>query len=308
MIVISEFMDQAAVAELSERIETRYDPELADRRDELMSLMPRAKALIVRNRTRVDETLIKASSDLRCVGRLGVGLDNIDLNACADRRVAVYPATGANDRSVAEFVIASAMLLLRRACFSKDDVLAGNWPREQSVGREIAGKTIGLIGFGSTGKETGRIAAALGLTVLACDPCFAADAEAKQIAQHAELNELLAASDIVSLHVPLMPETKGMMNQEKMSAMKPRAVLINAARGGVLDENAAIAALKSGKLGGLALDVFDTEPLTAEAARKFKGVPNLLLSPHIGGVTEESNIRVSAAVAQKVVAHLSNSQ
>ena len=308
MIVISEFMDQAAVAELSERIETLYDPELADRRDELMSLMPRAEALIVRNRTRVDETLIKASPDLRCVGRLGVGLDNIDLNACADRRVAVYPATGANDRSVAEFVIASAMLLLRRACFSKDDVLAGNWPREQSVGREIAGKTIGLIGFGSTGKETGRIAAALGLTVLACDPCFAADAEAKQIAQHAELNELLAASDIVSLHVPLMPETKGMMNQEKMSAMKPRAVLINAARGGVLDEDAAIASLKSGKLGGLALDVFDTEPLTAEAARKFKGIPNLLLSPHIGGVTEESNVRVSAAVAQKVVAHLSNSQ
>ena len=308
MIVISEFMDQAAVAELSERIETRYDPELADQRDELMSLMPRAKALIVRNRTRVDETLIKASPDLRCVGRLGVGLDNIDLNACADRRVAVYPATGANDRSVAEFVIASAMLLLRRAYFSKDEVLAGNWPREQSVGREIAGKTIGLVGFGSTGKETGRIAAALGLTVLACDPCFAADAEAKQIAQHAELNELLAASDIVSLHVPLMPETKGMMNQEKMSAMKSRAVLINAARGGVLDEDAAIAALKSGKLGGLALDVFDTEPLTAEAARKFKGIPNLLLSPHIGGVTEESNVRVSAAVAQKVVAHLSNSQ
>lgn len=308
MIVISEFMDQAAVAELSERIETRYDPKLADKPDELMSLMPRAEALIVRNRTRVDETLIKASPNLRCVGRLGVGLDNIDLNACADRRVAVYPATGANDRSVAEFVIASAMLLLRRAYFSKDDVLAGNWPREQSVGREIAGKTIGLIGFGSTGKETGRIAAALGLTVLACDPCFAADAEAKQIAQHAELNELLAASDIVSLHVPLMPETKGMMNQEKMSAMKPRAVLINAARGGVLDEDAAIAALKSGKLGGLALDVFDTEPLTAEAARKFKGIPNLLLSPHIGGVTEESNVRVSAAVAQKVVAHLSNSQ
>ena len=308
MIVISEFMDQAAVAELSERIETRYDPGLVDRRDELISLMRRAEALIVRNRTRVDETLIKASPDLRCVGRLGVGLDNIDLNACADRRVAVYPATGANDRSVAEFVIASAMLLLRRACFSKDDVLAGNWPREQSVGREIAGKTIGLIGFGSTGKETGRIAAALGLTVLACDPCFAADAEAKQIAQHAELNELLAASDIVSLHVPLMPETKGMMNQEKISAMKPRAVLINAARGGVLDEDAAIAALKSGKLGGLALDVFDTEPLTAEAARKFKGIPNLLLSPHIGGVTEESNVRVSAAVAQKVVAHLSNSQ
>lgn len=308
MIVISEFMDQAAVAELSERVETRYDPGLVDRRDELISLMRRAEALIVRNRTRVDETLIKASPDLRCVGRLGVGLDNIDLNACADRRVAVYPATGANDRSVAEFVIASAMLLLRRACFSKDDVLAGNWPREQSVGREIAGKTIGLIGFGSTGKETGRIAAALGLTVLACDPCFAADAEAKQIAQHAELNELLAASDIVSLHVPLMPETKGMMNQEKISAMKPRAVLINAARGGVLDEDAAIAALRSGKLGGLALDVFETEPLTAQTARKFKGIPNLLLSPHIGGVTEESNVRVSAAVAQKVVAHLSNSQ
>ena len=308
MILISEFMDQAAVADLSERIETRYDPGLADRRDELIALMPRAEALIVRNRTRVDETLIDASPGLRCVGRLGVGLDNIDLKACAERRIAVYPATGANDQSVAEYVISSAMLLLRRACFSKDDVLAGKWPREQSVGREIAGKTIGLIGFGSTGKETGRIAAALGLAVLACDPCFAADAEARRIAQHAELNELLAASDIVSLHVPLAPGTKGMMNQEKISAMKPRAVLVNAARGGVLDEDAAIAALMSGKLGGLALDVYETEPLTPEAAGKFAGVPNLLLTPHIGGVTEESNVRVSAAVAQKVVAHLLNSQ
>ena len=108
MIVISEFMDQTAVAELSERIETHYSPGLAERRDALMSLMPRAEALIVRNRTRVDETLIKAAPELRCVGRLGVGLDNIDLKACAERRIAVYPATGANDRSVAEFVIASA--------------------------------------------------------------------------------------------------------------------------------------------------------------------------------------------------------
>ena len=306
MILISEFMDQAAVAELSERFETLYRPELADRRGELNSLAPEAEALIVRNRTLVDEALINASPKLRCVGRLGVGLDNIDLNACAERRIAVFPATGANDRSVAEFVIASAMVLLRRAYFSKIDVLAGNWPREESVGREIAGKTIGLIGFGSTGKETGRIAAALGLKVLACDPCFATDAEAKQIAQHAELNELLAISDVVSLHVPLAPETKGMMNQEKISAMKPRAVLINAARGGVLDEDAAISALRSGKLSGLALDVFETEPLTAEAADKFAGMPNLLLTPHIGGVTEESNVRVSAAVAQKVVAHLSN--
>ena len=306
MILISEFMDQTAVAELSERFETLYRPELADRRDELNSLAPEAEALIVRNRTLVDEALINASPKLRCVGRLGVGLDNIDLNACAERRIAVFPATGANDRSVAEFVIAAAMVLLRRAYFSKIDVLAGNWPREKCVGRETAGKTIGLIGFGSTGKETGRIAAALGMIVLACDPCFAADAEAKQIAQHAELNELLALSDVVSLHVPLTPDTNGMMNQEKISAMKPRAVLINAARGGVLDEDAALAALKSGKLSGLALDVFATEPLTAEAAEKFAGIPNLLLSPHIGGVTEESNVRVSAAVAQKVVAHLSN--
>ena len=307
MIVISEFMDQTAVAELSERIETHYNPELADRRNELMSLMPRAEALIVRNRTRADETLIKAAPELRCIGRLGVGLDNIDLKACAERRIAVYPATGANDRSVAEFVIASAMVILRRAYFRKIDVLDGNWPREESVGREIAGKTIGLIGFGSTGKETGRIAAALGMTVLACDPCFTEDTEATQIARNTDLNELLASSDVVSLHVPLAPETKGMMNREKISAMKPRAVLINAARGGVLDEDAAIAALRSGKLSGLALDVFQTEPLTREAADKFAGIPNLLLTPHIGGVTEESNVRVSSAVAQKVVAHLTNS-
>lgn len=303
-IVISEFMDEAAVGELSQRHATFYDPLLVDRPNALADQLATARALIVRNRTKVDEVLLAAAPRLACVGRLGVGLDNIDVDACGERGVAVFPATGANDLPVAEYVIAAALLLLRRAWFATDAVAAGHWPRQQLIGREASGKTLGLIGFGGIGRETARRAAALGMSVVAFDPFVPRSDAAWKLARRVEWEELLAQADVLSLHVPLTPETRHLIDAAALAAMKPGAIVINAARGGIVDEAALADALASGRLSGAALDVFESEPLSAESGARFAGLPNLILTPHIAGVTEESNVRVSRATAQAVLRHL----
>lgn len=303
-IVISEFMDEAAVRRLRERHSTLYDPSLVDRPDALARQAAEARALIVRNRTQVRGGLIEAARRLTCVGRLGVGLDNIDVEACRQRGISVFPATGANDLSVAEYVVTAALMLLRGAWFASASVAAGDWPREALIGREASGKVIGLVGFGSIGRETARRARALGMHVVAFDPFVPETDRAWQLAEPADWDALLGQADIVSLHVPLTPETHHLVDATALARMKPGAVLINAARGGVVDEEALALALAEGRLGGAALDVFESEPLTKAAGARFIGLPNLILTPHIAGVTEESNVRVSRVTAEAVLRHL----
>ncbi|MEH3065950.1 MAG: hydroxyacid dehydrogenase [Methylobacterium radiotolerans] len=307
-VVISEFMDEAAIAAELAGLDVQYDPGLVDRPGDLAAAVARADALIVRNRTQVRGALLEAARDLKVVGRLGVGLDNIDVPACRDRGIAVYPATGANDGAVAEYVVATALLLLRGAYGATARVAAGTWPRNALMGREIAGKRLGLVGFGSIARETARRAAALGMTVAAHDPFVAAGDPAWNPAtgpvQSQALDALIAQSDVLSLHVPLTDQTRGLIDAAALARMPKGAILINAARGGVVDEAAVAQALRSGHLGGAALDVFDHEPLDAAAGAVFADVPNLILTPHIAGVTQESNVRVSAVTAQAVRRHL----
>ncbi|MDA4845720.1 hydroxyacid dehydrogenase [Hoeflea poritis] len=303
-IVITEFMDDAAVAALSQGHETHYDQGLADRQEEIGPLIADAAALIVRNRTQVNQALLDAAPGLKCVGRLGVGLDNIDMDACKARGVAVYPATGANNASVAEYVIANAMLLLRGAYQSTGAMLQGDWPRQALMGRELAGHTLGLVGFGAIAREVAVRAGVLGMDIVAYDPHLMADDPGWQLARNVSLDGVLELADVVSLHTPLNDRTRHMIDADALAKMKEDAVIINAARGGVIDEEALAAALAQGRLGGAALDVFETEPLTAEAAMKFSGLNNLVLTPHIAGVTVESNIRVSALTVQNVLNHL----
>ncbi|MEE8453291.1 MAG: hydroxyacid dehydrogenase [Limibaculum sp.] len=303
-VVITEFMDEAAVSQLSGRFRIHYDPGLADKPELLAEFAAEARALIVRNRTQVRGALLAGAGKLVCVGRLGAGLDNIDTAACAARGIAVYPATGANDLSVAEYVVTCVMMLLRGAYGASAAVAAGGWPREALIGRETAGKVLGLVGFGSIGRETARRAAALGMEVVAHDPFVAAEDPAWELAKSLTLNEVLMQADAVSLHVPLTPGTRHLIGAAQIALMKPGAVLVNAARGGVLDEAALAEGLRAGQLGGAALDVFETEPLTAAAGARFEGLKNLILTPHVAGLTEESNIRVSAMVAERVIAHL----
>jgi (S)-sulfolactate dehydrogenase len=303
-IVITEFMDEAAVASLKARYDTVYDPALVDQPEKLAMMVSEARALVVRNRTQVRGVLLESAKKLSCVGRLGVGLDNIDMEACKARDVAVYPATGANDLSVAEYVVTAAAMLLRHAYTANEAMLAGKWPRQALAGRELAGKTLGLVGFGSIAREVAWRAQMLGMTVLAYDPYSPADDPAWRLARNVSLDGLLETADVVSLHTPLTDQTRHMIDAGALARMKADAILINAARGGIVDEVALAAALKAGRPGGAALDVFETEPLTAAAGEKFKGIANLVLTPHIAGVTEESNERVSHLIAEKVLVHL----
>lgn len=304
-ILISEFMDEAAVASLARAFDTRYDATLVDRRDEMLAALQDVDAFIVRNRTRVDAGVLAAAPRLRVVGRLGVGLDNIDLPACKARNVEVIPATGANALAVAEYVIATGMMLLRGTYSSSDAVAGGRWPRGPlSNGREIGGKVLGIVGFGGIGRLTAQLAQGLGMRVVASDPLIdgGADVWKQTGVGYRTLDQLLAESDVVSLHIPLTPETRNLINTARLAMMKVDAVLINSARGSIVDEAALGAALRAKQLGGAALDVFDDEPLKAGSA--LVDCPNLILTPHIAGVTAESNTRVSSMIAERVAAFL----
>jgi (S)-sulfolactate dehydrogenase len=301
-IVISEFMDQAAVESASSNYDIHYDPDLVDNVDQLKELLKDALALVVRNRTQVDGELLDAAPRLRVIGRLGVGLDNIDLPECRRRGIEVCPATGANDDSVAEWVIVAVMTLLRGAFLSAAEILDGRWPRGKCIGRETAGKTLGLIGFGAIARKTAARARSLGMKVVAHDPFVAAgDPAWGFVSRMDSLEALLTAADAVSVHVPLTDDTRHLIDAAAMARMKKGAVLINSARGGVVDERAMVEALSTGHLGGAALDVYETEPLTREAGEIFGKLDNLLLTPHIGGVTLESNVRVSNVTMENVL-------
>ena len=303
-IIISEFMDEPAVEELRRSFTLIYEPDLVDRPVDLEAAVAEARALIVRNRTQVRGALLDAARNLRCVGRLGVGLDNIDVGACEERGIAVYPAIGANNLSVAEYVIASALVLLRGVYSSTAEMVAGAWPRQRLMGREVSGKRLGLVGFGAIARDVAIRARALGMKVAAYDPHLAHDHAAWQQAEREALDTLLATSDVVSLHVPLTDETRNLIDRDAIARMKRDAILINAARGGVVDEAEVANALRGERLGGAALDVFAKEPLGSADAEIFRGVPNLILTPHVAGITMESNARVSLLTAENVRRHL----
>jgi (S)-sulfolactate dehydrogenase len=299
-IVITEFMDPGAIQAAFAGRDVLYDPMLVDQHERLRTALADCRALIVRNRTQVRGELLAAAQRLKVVGRLGVGLDNIDVGACAERAIAVRPAVGANDLAVAEYVITAALVLLRRAWFARERMIAGEWPRTDLMGGELAGKQLGLVGFGAIARLTAAKAAALGMQIAAYDPFLPVGHPAWQGVRALPLAELLATADVVSLHTPLTEQTRRLIDAAALARMRPHAILINAARGGIV-EAALAAALAGRRLGGAALDVFETEPLTAAAAAHFREVPNLLLTPHIAGVTEESNVRVSLVTARAVV-------
>lgn len=300
-IIISEFMDETAVSELRARFDVLYDPSLVNDPGRLARELQGARALIVRNRTQVDSELLASVDSLHVVGRLGVGLDNIDQELCAARNIQVVPATGANNTAVAEYVIAAMLLLVRGVFGANDAMLAGEWPRNRLMGGEISGRILGLVGFGGIAREVAARARAMGLKVQAFDSALADDASCwreQQVGSVPSLEALLAGSDVVSLHVPLTGRTHHLIDAERLALMPSEAILINTARGGVIDDAALAQALREQRIGGAAVDVFEEEPMTAGSV--YQNAPNVLLTPHIAGVTRESNVRVSGMIAQAV--------
>ncbi len=246
-IVITEFMDERAVAQLRAQHDVVYEPTLAGDLPRLLQLTATTDALIVRNRTQVRGELLAGLTRCKVIGRLGVGLDNIDVSGCETRGMAVIPATGANALSVAEYVITASMLLLRGAFTSTADVAAGKWPRDTlGNGRETAGKVMGIIGFGSIGRTVARLAQGLGMQVVSFDAMLDADTPVFQQTgvKYVGLQELILQSDVITLHVPLVDATRGLFNGASIASMKPGAVLINTSRGQIVDLAAVAASLR----------------------------------------------------------------
>jgi (S)-sulfolactate dehydrogenase len=304
-IFISEFITSQALETLRSKHDVTYAPESYKKRDELISALQHSDALIVRNLTQVNQELLNGAPKLKVVGRLGVGLENIELPACAQRNIKVIPATGANAESVAEYVIGTALALTRGFLPATAQTLNGTWPRAHfSSFHEFTGKTLGIVGFGSIGRVTAQKAIAFGLKCLAYDPMLpgtSIDVGGTAVPL-VTLDALLAASDAVTLHLPLLPETRDLFSAATLDKMKQGACLINTARGGIVDEKALAERLRSGRLGGAALDVFEKEPATDLS--HFAGLSNFIATPHIAGVTSESNDRVSQMIADEVIRFL----
>ena len=305
-IIICEFMDEDAVNWLKARADVHYDPHLVDDKAALFAAIKDVPALIVRSSARIDQELLDAAPDLKVVGRLGVGLERFDLDACAARNVAVVKSTGANALSVAEYVMAMTLTLLRPGTYHSSDVVAsGAWPRLQLVGRETAGKTLAIIGLGNIGRVVARHASLLGMNVIANDPYVpASDPAWSGVGYRESLAAVVSEADIVTLHTPLTEETRHLLDTKTIGQIKPGAVVINSARGPVIDNAALAEALRSSHLSGAAIDVYETEPLSCDDASVFDGLANVILTPHVAGVTEESNRRVSQMTAELTLAEL----
>ena len=308
-IFISEFITSQALETLRSKHDVTYAPESYKKRDELISALQHSDALIVRNLTQVNQELLNGAPKLKVVGRLGVGLENIELPACAQRNIKVIPATGANAESVAEYVIGTALALTRGFLPATAQTLDGSWPRTHfSSFHEFTGKTLGIVGFGSIGRVTAQKALSFGLKCLAYDPMLSGKSVdvGGTTVPLVTLDTLLASSDAVTLHLPLLPETRGLFSAATLDKMKQGACLINTARGGIVDEKALAERLRSGRLGGAALDVFEKEPATDLS--HFAGLSNLIATPHIAGVTSESNDRVSQMIADELIKFLGSSK
>lgn len=300
-ILISEELDAPAIQQLAERFAVVRDGSLWNDPVALREKITETRAILVRNQTQLTADLLAAATHLRAIGRVGVGLDNIDVPAATRRGIVVIAPLDANAVSVAELTIGLLLALARKIAFADRSTKSGAWDRKACTGAEVNGKTLALCGFGRIGRLVAIRARALGLRVLVFDPFVPADspALAKTGASHCEiLDEALAAADFVSVHSPLTPETKHLFNANRFAAMKRGAFFINTSRGGVMDENALLETLRSGHLGGAALDVRECEP--PATAGGFESLDNVLLTPHVGAFTAEAQRRTFEAVCADV--------
>ncbi|TVR90391.1 MAG: hypothetical protein EA416_11550 [Trueperaceae bacterium] len=301
LVVVSEWIDGAALERLQAQHEVVVDSALHADRPRLFEALARAEALVVRNQTRVDAALLDAAPRLRVIGRVGVGLDMIDVAAASARDVVVSWAPGTNATSVAEYVIGAIVALARRFGPATGHVAEGGWQRQAFMGHEIAGATLGIVGLGDIGARVARRARALGMHLLATDPMVHESTAAVQ--EHevelVGLEQLLERSHAITLHVPLVSTTRDLIDAPAIERMPRGSWLINTARGELVDEEALAVALRSGHLGGAALDVRRSEP-PAEPD-PLAGCPNLILTPHVAGVTVEANVRASEHAVDEVL-------
>lgn len=270
---------------------------------ELLQVVPNYDALIVRSRTQVTAPIIHAGAQLKVIGRAGVGLDNIDVEAAKQKNIPVVNSVTGATNAVAEHTIGMMLALARNIPQSDASLKRGEWAKNKYMGVELCNKTLGLVGIGRIGSVVALRAGAFGMRVIAFDPYVTAE-RAKEISVTLvdSLEAVLAQSDFISIHTPLMPSTRGLIGAEQIGKMKTGARVVFCARGGVVDETALLDALRQNKLAGAALDVFENEPPGAHPLLEH---PRVVVTPHLGAMTEEAQTKAAVDVAEQVVAILS---
>lgn len=260
------------------------------------SAIAECDALIVRSATKVDEEMISRAKNLKAIGRAGVGVDNIDIAAATGHGVAVLNAPGGNTNAAAELTVALMLVLVRRISEADASMRKGKWERASFKGFELRGRTLGLVGAGRIGGEVAMRCQAFGMSVIVYDPYLPGDRARSLGVDLVDLGLVLDDADVISVHVPLNDETRGLIGSDALTRMKETAYLVNASRGGVVDEEALAAALREGQIAGAALDVFEKEPLPEDSP--LHRAPNLVLTPHLGASTAEAQVSVATEVAE----------
>lgn len=269
--------------------------------ERLIELIKDVDAIIVRSKPRVTRRVIEAAEKLRVIARAGVGLDNIDLEAAEEKGIKVFNAPSAPTQSVAELAIGLMLAVMRKIAYADRKMREGAWPKKQCLGHELRGKVLGVIGMGRIGSAVARIAYhGFGMKIIyydvrRCPKEIEQELEAKCV----DLDTLFKTADVITIHVPLIPATKHLVNEEKLRLMKKTAILINTARGGVVDTEALVKALKEGWIAGAGLDVYEEEPLPPD--HPLTKLENVVLTPHIGANTVEAQERAGIEVVEKII-------
>ena len=280
---------------LTEAFEVDYEPRIT--RDDLLARVENYDALVVRSRTKVDAEVIARATRLKIVGRPGTGLDNIDMRAANARGVEVVNSPEALVEAVAEHVIGLMLALARSIPAADASMKAGRWEKERFVGTELKGKTLGIAGLGRIGRRVAEIGRVIGMSLLGYDVIEVSQETLASLAcKMVDLDTLFGSSDFITLHVPLTTETRHMVDPRRISMMRKGAFIVNASRGEVIDEAALVRALRAGEIGGAALDVFESEPPSAEVV----AAPNLITTPHVGGQTKDAQTNAVTIVGAKI--------
>ncbi len=299
-ILLTDGLEESGQSILREAAQVDNRPTITA--DELLTVVGEYDALIVRGRTKVTQAVLEAGKNLKVVGRAGVGVDNIDLKAAKVCGVTVVNAPLGTTIAVAELAMGMLLSLVRELPRADAGMKAGKWLKKEFEGTELYGKTLGVIGYGRIGAAVGKRAAAFDMKVLGYDPLLSADQIRERGAEPASMDEVLAKSDLITLHIPLTDQTRGILNAEAFAKMKKGAYIVCAARGGVIDEAALLAALESGQVAGAALDVFSPEPPAPDSP--LVKHPKVAATPHIGAQTVEAQGRAAVDISSEVLAAL----
>ena len=297
-VLICDEVDQSLNKILTDNgLQVTYEPEIAP--EQIKEKISQFNIVIVRSRTKLTKELIEKADKCKIIARVGVGLDNIDLDAAKAKNIRVINAVEGAMTAVAELVLGLMLGLARQIPRADRGIRNGQWLKKELKGTELKGKYLGIVGLGNIGKRLGRLARGLNMNIIGYDVVPIDPEFVKEVGMmKADLDTLLQSSDYISLHVPLLESTHHMINAEKLATMKSTARIINTSRGGVIDEDALYDAIKNGKLGGAALDVFESEPATGH---KLAELDNVILTPHMGAMTKEAQALAANVIGEKII-------